>query len=227
MKRRRATGSVDPSWWKAAEKFQSELLWREFAHHVLVHHPRSPTEPLRAEFARFPWRSGADARRSFQAWCRGFTGYPLIDAGMRELWSTGWMPNRVRMNAASFLVKHLLLPWRDGARWFWDTLVDADLANNSLGWQWAAGCGADAAPYFRIFNPTLQGKKFDHDGEYVRRWIPELKRLPTAFLHEPWNAPPAVLTEAQVRLGVDYPHRIVEHDLARDRALEALAASKG
>lgn len=162
--------------WHAAPKwrssqFMTEIGWREFAHHLLYHFPRTTNEPLRSDFARFPWR---DDERELAAWQRGRTGIPLVDAGMRELWETGWMHNRVRMVVASFLVKNLRMHWLHGARWFWDTLVDADLASNTLGWQWAAGCGADAAPYFRVFNPTSQAEKFDPDGEYVRRWIPEL-----------------------------------------------------
>jgi deoxyribodipyrimidine photo-lyase len=153
-----------------AEPYLRQIVWREFAHHLLFHFPHTPTEPLRPEFRAFPWQFDA---RLMKAWTRGRTGYPLVDAGMRELWHTGWMHNRVRMIAAGFLVKHLLLPWQEGAAWFWDTLVDADLANNTLGWQWAAGCGADAAPYFRIFNPRLQAERFDPAGEYRRRWAPE------------------------------------------------------
>jgi deoxyribodipyrimidine photo-lyase len=202
------------------DKFHAELLWREFATHVLHHFPRTEDKPLRAEFAAFPW---ADDRPSLRAWQRGRTGYPLVDAGMRQLWATGWMHNRVRMVVASFLVKHLLLPWQDGARWFWDTLVDADLANNSLGWQWAAGCGADAAPYFRIFNPTSQAEKFDAGGAYIRKWVPELARVPDKFIFAPWEAPATVLAAAGVRLGREYPEPIVEHGFARKRALDALA----
>lgn len=165
-------GEITPRqvWKLGNEAFQRQLIWREFAHHLLYHFPYTPLEPLRPEFARFPWHMSA---RHFKAWTEGRTGYPLVDAGMRELLHTGWMHNRVRMVAASFLVKHLLIPWQEGARWFWDRLVDADLANNTLGWQWAAGCGADAAPYFRIFNPTLQAEKFDPHGDYIRRWAPE------------------------------------------------------
>ena len=155
-----------------------------------------------------PWQ-GSD--ETFKAWCEGRTGYPIVDAGMRELWQTGFMHNRVRMICASFLTKHLLLPWQWGARWFWDTLVDADLANNSGGWQWVAGCGADASPWFRIFNPMLQGKKFDGDGEYVRRWLPELAGLSDRDLQIPWEAPPLVLADAGVTLGSDYPFPIVDH----------------
>jgi deoxyribodipyrimidine photo-lyase len=198
--------------------FQRELAWREFTHHLLYHFPHLPDEPLRTEFAHFPWRKDAKA---LKAWQRGQTGYPIVDAGMRELWHTGWMHNRVRMIVASFLVKHLLLPWQAGARWFWDTLVDADLANNAASWQWVAGCGADAAPYFRIFNPVLQGHKFDADGRYVRRWVPELARLPDAHLQAPWEAPDAVLRDAGIVLDKTYPAPIVDHAAARARALAA------
>jgi deoxyribodipyrimidine photo-lyase len=208
--------------WRQSQ-FLTELGWREFAYHLLYHFPQTPEEPLRAKYARFPWKDDAAALR---AWQRGRTGYPIVDAGLRELWTTGWMHNRVRMIAASFLVKDLLLPWNAGARWFWDTLVDADLASNTLGWQWAAGCGADAAPYFRIFNPILQGRKFDPEGHYVRRWVPELAPLPTAWLHEPWNAPPASLQNAGIQLGTTYPRPFVDHDAARQAALAALATLK-
>jgi deoxyribodipyrimidine photo-lyase len=209
--------------WRESQ-FLAEIGWREFAHHLLYHFPTTPTEPLRAPFARFPWR---DDRRGLAAWQRGRTGYPIVDAGMRELWQTGWMHNRVRMIAASFLVKDLLLPWTAGARWFWDTLVDADLAANTLGWQWVAGCGADAAPYFRVFNPSGQGARFDPEGAYVRRYVPELARLPAEWIHEPWRAPTPVLDAAGVRLGADYPLPIVEHAGARTRALLALASIGG
>ena len=209
---------------ESIDKFHAELLWREFATHVLVHFKHTDLRPLRPEFARFPWRDDAAALR---AWRRGRTGYPLVDAGMRQLWKTGWMHNRVRMVVASFLVKHLLLPWQDGARWFWDTLVDADLASNTLGWQWAAGCGADAAPYFRIFNPTSQAEKFDADAAYIKRWVPELARVPADHAIAPWDAPPLLLASAGVNLGVDYPRPIVEHAKARERALAALAAVSG
>ncbi|HVT72986.1 MAG TPA: deoxyribodipyrimidine photo-lyase [Lacunisphaera sp.] len=201
-----------------AQAFLTEMGWREFAQHVLFHFPETVRRPMRPEFASFPWRrSAADLR----AWQRGQTGYPIVDAGMRQLWQTGWMHNRVRMIVASFLVKHLRVRWQDGAAWFWDTLVDADLANNTLGWQWTAGCGADAAPYFRIFNPTMQGEKFDTAGEYVRRWVPELARLDAKHLHRPWEAPAAALQAAGVRLGTDYPQPMVDHGEARADALAA------
>lgn len=201
--------------------YLKELGWREFAHHVLCNFPHTPTDPLREDFAKFPWKGN---RGHLKKWQKGQTGYPMVDAGMRELWHTGWMHNRVRMIVASFLVKHLLLPWQAGARWFWDTLVDADLANNTLGWQWSAGCGADAAPYFRIFNPILQGEKFDPRGVYVRKWVPELEKVPDEYIHRPWEAPAEVLAAAGVELGKNYPKPIVDHGFARQRALEALAS---
>jgi len=204
-------------------RFLTELGWREFAYHLLFHFPHTPEQPLREKFAGFPWRPSPEQLR---AWQRGLTGYPLVDAGMRELWRTGWMHNRVRMIAASFLIKDLLQPWTDGARWFWDTLVDADLASNTLGWQWVAGSGADAAPYFRIFNPTLQATRFDPQGGYVREWVPELARLPDEWIHQPWAAPAPVLATAGVRLGSDYPQRLVDHETARGEALAALATLK-
>ena len=221
----KATGAVDArlASWRDSQ-FVAELGWREFAHHLLHHFPHTPTEPLRAEFKHFPWQDDAAALR---AWQRGQTGYPLVDAGMRELWATGWMHNRVRMVVASFLVKDLRLPWQAGARWFWDTLVDADLASNTLGWQWTSGCGADAAPYFRVFNPVSQGEKFDPHGDYVRQWCPELARLPAAWIHQPAKAPANVLASAGVKLGINYPEPIVNHATAREVALEAYASIKG
>lgn len=205
---------------RVGEPYLRQLLWREFAHHLLFHFPQTPTQPLREEFSRFPWLSNAEHLR---AWQHGLTGYPIVDAGMRELWSTGWMHNRVRMIVASFLIKDLLLPWQLGADWFWDTLVDADLANNTLGWQWTAGCGADAAPYFRIFNPVSQGEKFDPEGAYVRRWVPELAELANEWIHQPWSAPPLELRRAAIKLGQTYPRPIVDHGDARLAALKALS----
>ncbi len=205
---------------QGAEAYLRQLVWREFAHHLLFHFPHTAEQPLRPEFAAFPWREDVSA---LKAWQRGRTGYPLVDAGMRQLWRTGWMHNRVRLVAASFLVKHLLIPWQVGAAWFWDTLVDADLANNTLGWQWTAGSGADAAPFFRVFNPVLQGEKLDPDGDYVRRWIPELAALPARWIHRPWEAPPATLEAAGVALGTTYPEPIIDHAFARQRALAAFA----
>jgi deoxyribodipyrimidine photo-lyase len=204
---------------KGAGTFLRELVWREFSYHLLFHNPDLPDAPFRREFAAFPWaRDHGDMLRDWQL---GRTGYPIVDAGMRELWTTGWMHNRVRMIAASFLIKNLMIPWQAGEAWFWDTLVDADLANNAASWQWVAGSGADAAPYFRIFNPVTQGLKFDPDGAYVRRWVPELSRLAAPDIHCPWESPATVLAAAGVRLGKTYPHPIVDHRAARLRALEA------
>lgn len=200
------------------EPYLKQIVWREFAHHLLYHFPRSPESPLRPEFERFAWQTDQIA---LKAWQCGQTGYPIVDAGMRQLWTTGWMHNRVRMIVGSFLVKDLRIDWRAGAEWFWDTLVDADLANNTLGWQWIAGCGADAAPYFRVFNPVRQGEKFDPDGVYVRRWLPELAGLPVKFIHQPWTAPEQVLKSAGVELGSNYPKPLVDHQAARIAALEA------
>ena len=204
--------------------FFSEILWREFAYHILFHFPHTTIEPLQAKYEKFPWK---ECPEDLQAWEKGQTGYPIVDAGMRQLWTTGWMHNRVRMIVASLLVKHLLLPWQEGAMWFWDTLVDADLASNSLGWQWAGGCGADAAPYFRIFNPIIQGKKFDTEGDYVRRWVPELSKVPAKFIHCPWEASETQLKAWGVSLGEIYPYPIIEHSAGRDRALKALQELKG
>jgi len=204
----------------ATETFLKEILWREFAHHLLWHRPEMPDRALRGEFDSFPWVEDPAALR---AWQRGRTGYPIVDAGMRQLWQTGWMHNRVRMIVASFLVKHLMQPWQAGERWFRDTLVDADLASNSASWQWVAGCGTDAAPYFRVFNPVLQGEKFDAGGAYVRRYVPELAKLPDAFIHQPWEAPPALLAATGLRLGRDYARPIVDHAEARARALAGFA----
>lgn len=207
----------------AAEKFQGELAWRDFAAHLLHHFPRMPTANMRPEFDTFPWRSDP---AGFTAWKTGRTGFPIVDAGMRQLWETGWMHNRVRMIVASFLVKDLLIDWRHGEAWFWDCLVDADPANNTMNWQWAAGTGVDAAPYFRVFNPTLQGERFDANGRYVRRWVPEIAALPDKWLHRPHEAPADVLDAASLRLGEDYPLPIVDHATARIRALEVFKGLK-
>lgn len=212
-----------PALGRQADKFKAELGWREFSHSLLFHNPQIETRNFKPAFDAFPWREDP---AGFTAWTRGQTGYPMVDAGMRELWTTGFMHNRVRMLAASFLVKHLLIDWRQGEAWFWDTLLDADRANNAASWQWVAGSGADAAPYFRIFSPMGQGEKFDPDGRYVRRWIPELARLPDAVVHSPWTADPLILRAAGVTLGQTYPHPIVEHGFARERALQALKATK-
>jgi deoxyribodipyrimidine photo-lyase len=203
-----------------ADKFLSELGWREFCRHLLFDVPDLATRNLQPSFDAFPWRHDDAA---LTAWQRGRTGYPIVDAGMRQLWHTGVMHNRVRMVAASFLVKHLLIDWREGEKWFWDTLVDADPANNPANWQWVAGSGADAAPYFRIFNPVLQGEKFDPDGAYVRRWVPELASLPANLIHKPWEASPLELASANVALGSDYPPPIIDHRKGRERALKAYA----
>lgn len=207
------------------DKFRSEVGWREFAYHLLFHFPELASDNFNGTFDAFPW--AAPDPEHLAAWQKGATGYPIVDAGMRELWTTGWMHNRVRMIVASFLIKHLLIDWREGEAWFWDTLVDACPANNPASWQWVAGSGADAAPYYRIFNPILQGEKFDGDGAYVRKWVPEIASLPDQFLHKPWEAPLLVLKAAGVRLGETYPKPIIEHEKARKRALSAFQSLKG
>jgi len=199
-------------------KFLSEIAWREFSYHLLYFQPSMASTPLRPEFESFPWRCDPPA---LAAWKRGMTGVPIVDAGMRQLWRTGWMHNRVRMITASFLVKNLLIDWREGERWFWDTLVDADPANNAASWQWVAGSGADAAPYFRIFNPVTQGEKFDPDGDYVRRFVPELSGLPAEIIHQPWTASAKALQRAKVELGETYPAPIADLGETRRRALAA------
>lgn len=200
------------------EHFKRELRWREFSYYLLFHWPTLPSENLKTDFDPFPW---AENSEHLSRWQQGLTGYPLIDAGMRELWQTGFMHNRVRMITASFLVKNLLIDWRVGARWFWDCLVDADLASNSASWQWVAGCGTDASPYFRIFNPITQGEKFDRHGKYTKRFLPELKNLPDKYLFKPWEAPKHVLEAANVTLGETYPRPIVDIKESRERALGA------
>lgn len=227
-----AVGSVGPRqiWQKVKESgkaptagaraFLREVGWREFAYHVIHHFPDTPRQALREKYRNFPWQPDSEL---LNKWKQGQTGYPMVDAGMRQLWRTGWIHNRARMVVGSFLTKHLLQSWEKGAAWFWDTLIDADLANNTLGWQWVAGCGADAAPYFRVFNPFIQGEKFDGTGAYVRQYVPELADLPDEFLHRPWETPKAVLESAGVRLGETYPTPIIEHSKGRRRALEALS----
>ena len=200
----------------AGEKFLSELAWRDFSYSQLFYNPHLPEAPLSEQFNHYPWHHD---KNLFDQWKRGKTGYPIVDAGMRQLQQTGWMHNRVRMIVASFLIKDLLIDWRKGAAYFWDALVDADLASNSASWQWVAGCGADAAPYFRIFNPVLQGKKFDPNGDYVRRFIPELANLPKKYIHAPWKAPFETLQHAEITLGKTYPRPNIEHDAARKIAL--------
>jgi deoxyribodipyrimidine photo-lyase len=211
--------SMQPRLAPAIDKFLSELAWREFSYNLLFHREDIASVPMQPRFAALPWRSDAPA---LEAWQRGKTGIPIVDAGMRQLWATGWMHNRVRMLTASLLSKNLLIDWRIGERWFWDTLVDADPASNPAGWQWVAGCGADAAPYFRIFNPQTQGERFDPDGAYVRRWVPELRRLPDAFIHRPADAPPPILAAADIDLGRTYPYPIVDLKATGARALAAL-----
>lgn len=205
----------------AGEAFLRELAWREFSHYILYHHPHTVERSFDARYDGFPWHEDA---RLLQAWQRGRTGIPLVDAGMRELWATGFMHNRVRMIVASFLTKNCLISWQEGARWFQDTLLDADLPSNTFNWQWVAGCGADAAPYFRIFNPVTQGVKFDAQGAYVRRWVPELARLPDKFIHAPRKAPAAILEEAGIRPGSDYPEPVVDLAQSRDEAVAYFAA---
>lgn len=199
------------------QHFFSELGWREFSYHLLWHFPKIPEQPFVDKFKDFQWDNDTD---DLSKWQKGITGYPIVDAGMRELWETGWMHNRVRMIVASFLTKDLFVHWRKGEDWFWDTLVDADLASNAASWQWVAGSGADAAPYFRIFNPILQGEKFDPDGEYVKKWIPELQSVPAKWVHKPWQAPGLELRTWGVALGKDYPYPIVDHKVARNDALK-------
>lgn len=201
---------------EGAAAFIRQLYWREFSYHLLFHHPHTTDRPLRASFDVFPWSRDPAA---LDAWKHGMTGFPIVDAGLRQMLATGWMHNRARMLVASLLTKDLLLPWVDGAHWFWERLVDADLANNTFGWQWVAGTGADAAPYFRIFNPVVQGERFDPDGSYVKRWVPELEGLPPGWVHRPWSAPSSVLSSAGIALGREYPRPIVDHASARLRAL--------
>ena len=200
------------------EVFRKELAWRDFSYHLLHHWPELPNSAFRENFDAFPWQQDSAA---LKAWQEGQTGYPIVDAGMRELWHTGWMHNRVRMIVASFLTKHLLQPWQMGEAWFWDCLVDADLASNSASWQWVAGSGADAAPYFRIFNPVIQGQKFDPKGDYVRRWVPEIAALPDRFLHAPWTCPDLERHSSGIMLGETYPEPMIDHAMARQRALES------
>lgn len=209
---------------KGKEHYLREIAWREFAQHLINHFPRTLDEPLREQFKQFPWVRDA---KGFDKWKRGNTGYPVVDAAMRQLWAEGWMPNRARMIVASFLCKDLRISWEEGMAWFWDTLVDADLGSNTLGWQWTAGCGADAAPYFRVFNPVSQGEKFDPNGDYVRQWCPELAKLDKRSIHAPWEAKPMELAAAGVTLGEDYPEPMVDHKQAREAALNAFEKIKG
>ncbi len=215
-----ASNQIDSS---NANKFLAEIGWREYSRYLLVHFPQMLTDSFNPKFENFPWQND---KQLLGAWQRGETGYPIVDAGMRELWATGYMHNRVRMVVASFLTKHCLVHWQEGMDWFWDTLVDADIANNTASWQWVSGSGADAAPYFRIFNPVLQGEKFDKQGDYVRQWAPEIAELANKFIHKPWQADPMTLQLANIALGQNYPHPIVDHKEARETALEAYQASR-
>jgi deoxyribodipyrimidine photo-lyase len=215
--------AISPNLGPGADKYMAEIGWREFNYNILALHPQIAHANLKSAFDAFPWR---DDPSNVVAWQMGQTGYPIVDAGMRQLWSTGWMHNRIRMIVASFLIKHLLIDWRVGEAWFWDTLVDADPASNPGGWQWVAGSGADAAPFFRIFNPVSQGERFDPEGAYVRKWVPELAQLPDKVIHAPWLAPPFELAVAGVRLGDTYPYPVVDHAFARNRALAAFETLK-
>ena len=212
-----------PQWSSAIDKFLAEIGWREFCYQLIDLFNEMPNTPFKDQFTDFPWDNNASHLR---AWQQGQTGYPIVDAGMRELWQTGFMHNRVRMIVASFLTKHLLVHWVEGERWFWDCLLDADIASNACSWQWVAGSGADAAPYFRIFNPIAQGQKFDPDGDYVRQWCPELLELPKKFIHAPWEAPALTRASAGVELGSSYPLPIVDHKQARQGALDAYEVIK-
>ena len=213
-----------PSWRNDGEKFLSELGWREFSRHLLIHFPKMIEEPFQPKFSAFPWKENPEA---LLAWTSGKTGYPIIDATMRELWTTGYIPNRARMITASFLTKDLLISWKEGARWFRETLVDYDLANNTVSWQWVSGMGVDAAPYFRIYNPVLQGERFDPEGITIRKWIPEIQGLPNQWIHRPWEAPDHLLKKAGITLGKTYPAPIVDHQLARQEALALFGALGG
>ena len=226
-----AHGEISPRQiWNAArqsgkntDKFLSEIGWREFSYVLMYHFPDLDRKNFKANFDKFIWN---DDKIALRRWQRGQTGYPFVDAGMRELWQTGWQHNRVRMVCASFLIKHLLIDWRLGEAWYWDCLLEADPASNAASWQWVAGCGADAAPYFRIFNPFGQGEKFDPEGDYVRRFVPELAKMPKKYIHRPWEAPANILDYAGVTLGKTYPKPIIEHKFARTRALEAYQATR-
>jgi deoxyribodipyrimidine photo-lyase len=218
-----ARGSIE-GWETDRDHFLSELGWREFSYHLLYHFPHITWGNLNKKFDKFPWQDKPS--EALTRWQKGLTGYPIVDAGMRQLWQTGYMHNRVRMIVGSFLVKHLLIHWHQGEQWFWDTLFDADLASNSASWQWIAGCGADAAPYFRIFNPILQSQKFDPEGEYIKKYVPELSDLDKKHIHTPWDVPPLMLAQAGITLGKDYPEPIVDHAQARERALGAFKSMK-
>lgn len=202
------------------EAYQRQLCWREFGTYFVTHYPHTPTKNWQEKFDKFPWEDNPD---ELKKWQKGETGYPIIDAGMRQLWKEGWMHNRVRMIVASFLIKDLFIHWKEGGAWFWDILVDADLGNNTLGWQWVAGSGLDASPFFRVFNPILQGEKFDPEGAFVKIYCPELSKLPAKWIHKPWIAPSEVFSEAGIKLGDTYPHPIVDRKKMREKALEAFS----
>jgi len=216
--KRVSEASLSPSIRNSVDSFLRQLTWRDFAYYQLVWFPQIVREPLRAHFSHFPYAGTAE---QLEQWKQGKTGYPLVDAGMRELRATGIIHNRVRMVAASFLVKHLLISWMEGSVWFRRSLIDYDVANNAMGWQWVAGTGIDAAPYFRIFNPIAQSEKFDPSGDYIRKWVPELSKLPAPHIHKPWDTPPALLREAEIQLDVTYPRPVIDHSFARKRALQA------
>lgn len=221
-----AFGEVSPGEiWRACEvePYRRQLFWREFGNYFLYHFPNSTNSSWRKNFEKFPWKKD---KRALEKWQKGHTGYPFVDAAMRQLWETGWMHNRLRMVVGSFLVKDLMIHWIEGAKWFWDTLVDADLGNNTLGWQWVSGGGPDAAPYFRIFNPISQGEKFDEEGAFIKQYVPELSRLPKKWIHRPWEAPESVLQEAGVVLGDNYPYPMIDHKEARNIALSAYQSIK-
>jgi len=209
---------------ESLQTYLSELGWREFAHHLLYYFPQTPEKALKEKYQAFPWEPD---KAYLHAWQHGQTGYPIVDAGMRQLWATGWMHNRLRMIVGSLLVKHLLQPWQDGETWFWDTLIDGDTASNTLGWQWISGCGADASPYFRVFNPITQSEKFDKNGEYIRKWVPELTNVPNEFIHTPWEMTTSQQSRYKVRIGKDYPEPIIGHKEGRQRALDAFQTIKG
>ncbi len=218
MKASGSNASQDDAW-----TFLSEIGWREFSYVLLYHHPKLASESYNKDFRHMPWRA---ASGDLARWQEGRTGYPIVDAGMRQLWQTGWMHNRVRMIVSSFLTKHLLIRWQDGEAWFWDTLVDADPASNAASWQWVAGSGADASPYFRVFNPITQGQKFDPDGNYVRTFVPELAGMPAKHIHAPWEAPRSVSLSAGLQPGSIYLAPVVDHKPARQRALDAYEEMK-
>jgi deoxyribodipyrimidine photo-lyase len=215
--------ATNPAIQQDGTNFLSELGWREFSYYLLYHHPLMEKIPLHSQFRNFPWENNA---LFLQKWHKGMTGHPIIDAGMRQLWEEGWMPNRLRMIVASFLVKDLLIDWQHGMAWFGDTLVDADPANNANSWQWVAGCGADAAPYFRIFNPITQGEKFDPQGKYIKTYVPELKNVPTEYIHQPWKMSVELQKKLGVLIGKGYPAPIVDHAVQRAKALSALQEAK-